>query len=161
MDRTSPPISGNALVVFLYWFVIVAPAYLVEIWGNYLAATLHFFSIRALLATLFSVWHRDVVGHAPGDLGEMAKSFILNEISRVFGFVARTLTIALGLLIELVILILGLAALVSWYAAPFLLVFAFSLSPSVPHLALPTFTLPHIPAVQVNLHAPIHGPLQP
>jgi hypothetical protein len=111
--------SKVLLLDFFAWYYSSSLSSLIRIWGNYLAANLHFFNILQLLKSLFSPWHRDLTDYGRGfDLGRYMRIWSLNMVSRGIGFLIRTVTILIGLFLELVILFMGVIFLMFWLVAP-------------------------------------------
>jgi hypothetical protein len=95
---------------------------------NLVAFIFKFFSIKSLLATLFTPWERMGESYRRGfNLEAWAETFIVNTILRFVGFVVRFLTIIFGLTASLLGLFLALTAIIFWLVAPFLLLFILSL----------------------------------
>lgn len=112
-------------VALIFWFYAIAPRKIVEIWGNYLAAVLHYFSITLLLRTLFAPWHRDTEGYGVGfDLSRYFRVFSMNMVSRGVGFVMRAFVIVFGLALECIVIVSGIFSLFFWLATPFIVVAA-------------------------------------
>ena len=107
-------------IEFLNWFYFKAPREIIAIWGNYLTANLHYFSILLLLRTAFSPWHKDLEGYGRGfELARYARVAMMNGVSRGIGVIVRVSTILFGLAVETLILFAGLLFLVFWLALPF------------------------------------------
>jgi hypothetical protein len=126
VSATIHPVSKSVLAEFLFWYYFIAPRNILEIWGNYLRANFHYFSLPILLRTLFAPWHRDLASYGRGfDFETFFKVFSGNLVSRGVGFVVRSVTIIVGLSFELLIFFAGLFFLCFWLAAPFTLTAAF------------------------------------
>ncbi len=144
-DRgTSPtmPVGGSVATAFLYWYIVIAPKNIVSIWRNYLAANLNYFSIGFLLRTLFAPWHRDTEIYGGFDLTLYLRTAIVNSVSRIVGLLIRCVTIAIGLVVEFGIVMLGPVCLALWFTAPFLLLFGLTTPAAPPSLAMPHFSIP-------------------
>ncbi len=90
------------------------------IFRNFLKYSWRFFSVGLLLQTLFYPWRRDIAfaswrGFHP--LLELNR-LINNFISRLMGAVVRLPVILVGLLVEVAILIFGIAGFVLWLGLP-------------------------------------------
>ena len=81
----------------------------------------NFFSIRVLLETLLSPWHR-IQEHADKDTAGVLGSFIMNTLLRLIGFFVRTATILSGLLALLLFSVLFAAFIALWPFLPILIV---------------------------------------
>mgnify|MGYP000199267418 CR=1 FL=1 len=131
--------SGNVALDFLWWYIVLSPRNIIAITDNFLIANFNFFSISRHLHTLFAYWHRDFEVYGGGvDIERYFGTIIINTLSRIVGFLIRSITIIAGLLIEVLIAMLGILWLLLWFTIPFLLFFAFSHEPessiSFPHL---------------------------
>ena len=110
---------------FFRWYYSIAIRNIFSIWGGYLTATLHYFSISLLLRTLFGYWHKDIEAYGRGfDPARYARVLVMNMISRGVGFVIRASTIIFGLATELLLVVTGVLFLLVWLAAPVLIVAA-------------------------------------
>jgi hypothetical protein len=116
----------NLLSALFYWYYAVATRNILYIWGGYLAANLHYFSVPLLLRTLFAHWHKDVEGYGRGfDFGRYFRVFTMNAVSRLVGACVRSVIIFVGVLFEVFIFIAGIAFFAFWLVAPVALIFAF------------------------------------
>lgn len=80
-----------------------------------------FFSLEILLRTLFAPWKNDVLQLRNAALGDQVKVWEQNLVSRIVGFILRTVVILVGLLVlSLMTIVLGIG-LVLWLAVPFLI----------------------------------------
>ncbi|MFZ1075718.1 MAG: hypothetical protein WAN50_05085 [Minisyncoccia bacterium] len=140
----APAVGGSTLEAFFFWYAFVAPRTILRIWKNYLDANLNYFSIPLLLRTLLYPWHRDTENYdGPFDLTGSARAIVVNVMSSVVGCIIRSVTIVIGLIAESVIFLLGPAAIVLWFATPFLLLAGFASYPAS------TFMMPQIPQVHL------------
>ena len=81
-----------------------------------------FFSIRILIRTLFDPWKRDEYGAENASLEKRLKLFLNNLISRLIGFVVRLFTILVGLIAVLIFFALLFMILVAWLALPLVII---------------------------------------
>ncbi len=108
---------------YTHWHYAEAPAGLFHVWLNFMRYTEQLFSIRLHAHTLFSPWHRIVDEPAKKyDLEEYALSFVVNVMSRVIGFLLRTVLIITGLFVMALLGIAIIPTLLIWYAAPVVIV---------------------------------------
>ena len=113
---------------YMQWHYKTAPAALFHIWLNIMRYTEQLFSIRLHAHTLFSPWHRIV--DAPRkrfSLEEWAASTIVNLLSRLIGFVLRSVIIVVGLLMMVLLGIALVPALLVWYTAPLFIISALTI----------------------------------
>jgi len=81
-----------------------------------------FFSFSILIRTLFAPWRRIVT--IPGkSIGEKLRAFLDNLISRIIGFLTRTLVLVAALILITLIAVVGLILFISWPFAPILVIF--------------------------------------
>ena len=108
-------------LVFLEWFGIHFPNQILEN-GQLLAVWCwRYFSIGFFLPRIFSPWHKDLTSYGRGfDYKAWIHALGWNLISRVLGAVLRSLFILTGLCLEVLIMILTLAAFLIWYLLPVL-----------------------------------------
>ena len=119
-------LSPNIITAFWTWYFIAAPKNIVEIWANFLKANLHYFSVLLLLRTLFAPWHRDKTGYGRGfDFKKYLEIWSLNMVARGVGFIIRSVTILIALVVEAFIMVVGLIFLSFWLLAPISLTAAF------------------------------------
>lgn len=81
--------------------------------------TLEFFSVGQLILTLFSPFRQiSASGHNDGSLGDAARAMVDKLISRVIGALVRTLTIAFGLLVILLLAVYEVVIMIFWWLLP-------------------------------------------
>ena len=100
----------NTIVAMLKWHFIEVPKFLLELTGNYFSFGLHYFSIPTLLATLVSPWRHYRSFYPRGfNLGEYLATFTYNTFSRFMGLLCRLILIALGVVFQVLVCIIGIA----------------------------------------------------
>lgn len=106
---------------FLLWHYALALKALLGFWGNLILFSLHLFSVPLLIRTLFYPWHRIYVKNKiPGfSLQKLFYSLSLNLISRIIGFLVRTVLIASGFLWALILFVFGFLLVFVWFFIPF------------------------------------------
>lgn len=116
-------IKQNTALKYIWWHFIEAPKSILKGWGNYLRFGLNYFSVGLLLKTLFSPW-RNYRWFYPKafDLGKYAEVAFSNLISRVLGFIPRSILIIIGIISEIFILVFGFFVLVTWLVLPVFLI---------------------------------------
>jgi ATP-dependent Clp protease ATP-binding subunit ClpA len=104
------------IIEFLSWHYLKFSKSILKAWFNFIAFAFHLFSVNLLLRTLFAPWRRiESTSQAPGfSLGKFFNRFIFNLISRLIGFLIRTLLISWGLLLALFFFLLGLVGFLLW-----------------------------------------------
>ncbi len=106
-------------ISYFFWHYTTAWGDLLRLYRNFSWFLWHFFSIRILLGTLFSPWHRLHEGKSKETAGFLG-SFIINFILRFIGFFARTATILLGLVTMCLFSVASLAFFALWPFLPLL-----------------------------------------
>ena len=111
------------MVRWLAWHYWQAPKAMLNGWANFLVFNFKYFSFARLLKTLFSHWRKYKDSYGRGfDIKVYARTFFLNIISRLLGFIARIFIMSIGLIIEVFILIAGIALILFWIILPFLII---------------------------------------
>jgi len=118
----------NIALMFFYWLFIESTARVVHGWFFFLRFGLNFFSVPLLLKTFFSPWHRYWYGY-PKDFNPVEFFYAIfgNAMSRVIGIILRSLFIALGVIFDLFVFIIGLVVLIFWITLPFTAIYLFYL----------------------------------
>ncbi|XOB42424.1 MAG: hypothetical protein ACKKMP_03635 [Candidatus Nealsonbacteria bacterium] len=116
-------IKQNTVLKYIWWHFIEAPKSILKGWGNYLRFGLNYFSVGLLLKTLFSPW-RNYRWFYPKsfDLGKYAEVAFSNLISRMLGFIPRSVLIIIGIISEIFILVFGVFVLAAWLVLPVFLI---------------------------------------
>lgn len=104
---------------YLLWHCTAAWEDLFRLYRNFSWFLWNFFSVRILLGTLLSPWHRLHEGKQEST-GGLLGSIIINLIVRGIGFIARTVTILMGLFALVLLALFFLAFLVVWPFLPLL-----------------------------------------
>ena len=116
--------TRNILIQYLQWHFLDAPKSILMAWRNYLKFNLNYWSILVLLKTLFSHWRRYYYSYGKRfDLGRYFEALTFNLMSRIIGAILRIFFIALGLLIEVVIIFVGILLLAGWLFLPLIILF--------------------------------------
>jgi hypothetical protein len=83
-----------------------------------LVATIQFFSIGQLFATLFSPFRQISAGKTKGSLGTVMRAFVDQLISRVIGAFVRLFTIIAGIIVLFVQCVVEVIVLIFWLFLP-------------------------------------------
>jgi hypothetical protein len=83
-----------------------------------LVATIQFFSIGQLFATLFSPFRQISAGKTKGSLGTVMRAFVDKLISRVIGAFVRLFTIIAGIIVLFVQCVVEVIVLIFWLFLP-------------------------------------------
>ncbi len=106
------------LEFFIWWY---GPGWK-QAWRNsykWVNSVLLAFSLDVLLKTLFSPWKRIVSTPGRG-LDEKMRAMVDNLVSRVIGFIVRTIVLISAVVILVVTAVVGLTMAVIWPLLPFL-----------------------------------------
>lgn len=112
------------ILVYTRWHYGTALFDILRVWGNFLWLSLHFFSTKTLVSTLFSPFMRmqeeyPEKGHF--DPEYFAGTILVNTIMRFVGFLVRLVFILLSLIAFSLVFVLGSMFLVLWIFAPIFL----------------------------------------
>lgn len=94
-------------------------------------ASLRFFSIKLMFRTLLAYWHKDAMVFSGGTLSKYATILLWNLISRLIGFIVRSVIIILWLLVQTVFLPLAGTILVLFVLWPILLILGLAIGLSL------------------------------
>jgi hypothetical protein len=93
------------------------------VWRNFLFVVIHFFSIPQLMRSWFEPFKRTTQNRGNKfDFEDLAAYVIINFLSRIFGAIARTAIIVVGLLTLLLTIAGGFITYLFWMVAPFLII---------------------------------------
>lgn len=121
-------VERNIILMFFYWLFVESTARVARGWFFYLRFGLNLFSVPLLLRTFFSPWHRYWYGYPKNfDPAGLFYAIFGNAMSRVIGMILRTILIALGILFDAFVFIIGLAVLIFWITLPFTAIYLFYL----------------------------------
>lgn len=118
--------SQNIIIQYLAWQFFDTPKGIFCAWRNCLKFNLNYWSVPLLLRTWFSPWRRYRSSYGRGfSFTKYFEVFTFNMTSRIIGAVMRTVLIALGLLMEVVVLAAGAGVFLLWLILPFILILCF------------------------------------
>lgn len=113
---------------YLLWHYSRAFYEIFHVWLNLLWFVVHFFSIPQLLKSWVAPWKRMTEGRGEKwDLEDLAGYIIIGLLSRIIGFIVRTLVILAGLISLFCMVIGGFVFYTFWVAAPILTLVTFGL----------------------------------
>jgi|AntRauTorckE6833_2_1112554.scaffolds.fasta_scaffold00414_20 hypothetical protein len=111
----------NLIKDYFVWHYSTAFREGLHIWKNFLWFVLHLFSISQLMKTWFAPWKRiREERNRAWDFKDFASSLFIDLLSRLIGFLIRTVFILVGSLFLLFTLIFGLGVMISWFVLPVL-----------------------------------------
>ena len=109
---------------FWGWYYSGAVKGLIRAWRNFIIFIREYYSIPLLLRTIFAPWKRDITRRPRGlDIKRFAEVFAFNVISRILGFLVRSVTIVIGSICLVGVIIFGAVALIIWVLLPLVLAF--------------------------------------
>ena len=115
--------NQNILIQYFLWHFLEQSKAILKAWKNFLLFNLNYFSIPLLIKTFFSPWRRYSWSYGKGfDLKRYFSVFISNLISRLLGAAIRFFLIAIGILAEISLILLGIIVFLGWLFLPFLLI---------------------------------------
>jgi len=79
------------------------------------------FSVPILLRTLFDPWKRDVISAENPSLDVAIRIWTANLFSRVIGFIVRSMTILVGIILTGIVFILLIIGIIAWYFMPIII----------------------------------------
>ncbi|MBU1045940.1 hypothetical protein KJ616_02340 [Patescibacteria group bacterium] len=117
----------NIIAQYLVWHFYDVPKELGKAWKNYLRFYLSFFSVVALIRTLFAPWHGYQWSYGRGfSVSRYAETFISNTFARLLGAIIRSVLIVFGVIFEAIIFFLGAIVFLGWILLPAIIVAGFA-----------------------------------
>lgn len=111
---------------YIRWQYVTGPLWILNLFLVLEKASLRLFSVKLLLRTLFSYWHKDAMGWSGGTISQYVFVIGWNISSRLIGFVIRG-TVLLGwLLFQVLFVSSTLLILLAFMAWPLLVVIGVS-----------------------------------
>ncbi len=111
---------------YLLWHYTRAFMEIFHVWLNFLWFVVHFFSIPQLMRSWVSPWKRMVEGRGEKwNLEDLAGYIIIGFISRLIGFIMRSVIITLGLISLFATVVSGFIVYVFWIVAPLAIISLF------------------------------------
>ncbi len=108
---------------YWYWYFVDRPKVIFQAWVNFLEFGLKFFSVFYLLRTLFAPFHLYQESYGRGfDLQRWLTAAFSNFIFRTLGAISRLVFIALGIIFETAVFVLGFSILIIWLFLPLIIV---------------------------------------
>jgi len=93
------------------------------VWRNFIYVVVHFFSIPKLLRSWFSPFKRMTQDRGEKfNFEDLAAYVIINFLSRIFGAIARTAIIVVGILALLLTIAGGFITYLFWMVAPIMVI---------------------------------------
>lgn len=118
--------SQNILIQYLEWHFLDSTKGVLAGWKNCLRFNLNYWSLPILTRTLFSHWRRYKYAYGkPFSFTRYFEVFTFNMLSRIMGFLMRSVLIILGFLAEICVFAAGIIVLLFWLALPLLLILSF------------------------------------
>ena len=109
---------------YLAWHYTRAWSDITHILVNFLQAVTHFFSMKLLLRTFFSPFHKIKAKYGGGlSVEDLAGTLVTNLLMRVVGMVLRTLLLVIGFAVFVIVLFCGLVFYFIWLVLPIILLY--------------------------------------
>lgn len=105
---------------YFYWQYIAAPRWLLRFFWTLQQAVLQIFSVRVMLTTLVSHWHRDRVAYNQGTISALIQAAAWNTISRAVGFCVRSVILIAWAVSEIFFVVLAAGTFIAFVLAPFI-----------------------------------------
>lgn len=122
----NPSPKRNIFLKWLFWHFVEVPKAIALGWKNFLKFNFNYFSVWALLKSLFSPWRGDTGDYGRGfDIKVYFNTFLGNMISRVLGAIIRLVLIFIGLVCSVFIFFIGLFVLLIWIFLPVIIIAGF------------------------------------
>lgn len=108
---------------YFAWHYGRAFADIFHIWVNFLWFVFNFFSISALIETFFDPWKRMGESYPRGfDIAGVISTFVVNALMRAVGIMVRLIVLCIGLAFAVVIFATGLVIVLLWALMPIVFV---------------------------------------
>lgn len=108
---------------YFAWHYGRAFADMFHVWMNFLWFVFNFFSISALIETFFDPWKRMGESYPKGfDIAGVISTFVVNVLMRAVGIMVRLIVLCIGLAFAIVIFAAGLLIAILWAFMPIVFV---------------------------------------
>lgn len=108
---------------YLFWHYTRAFMEIFHVWLNLLWFVVHFFSLPQLIRSWVAPWKRMVEDRGgKWNLEDLAGYVLIGLLSRLIGFILRTIVISLGLITLFITTIGGFLTYAFWIAAPVVII---------------------------------------
>lgn len=108
---------------YLLWHYSRAFLEIFHVWLNLMWFVVNFFSIPQLLRSLFSPWKRIVEDRGEKwNFEDLAGFILIGFISRLIGFILRSIIITIGLVALFIVVFSGFAVYAFWLVAPLVII---------------------------------------
>jgi hypothetical protein len=113
--------------LFFSWYFVDIPKQIKKVWFNYLWFFEKYFAISELVKDYVSPWkglnfERETIGF---DFGEMAYVVFSNAFSRFVGILIRSIALAIGAMVMVMVFICGIISFIVWVVLLFAIVYGF------------------------------------
>jgi hypothetical protein len=109
-------------VEYFHWQFVVAPWWMLRLFGNVQQALIQFFSVPYMIKTLFAYWHKDSVSYLQGSFTGMVKALAWNIISRGMGCFIRSVVLVLWLVSEILLVVVSAVLFIGFLLWPLLFI---------------------------------------
>ncbi len=108
---------------YLLWHYTRAFVEISHVWRNFLWFVVHFFSLPQLLRSWLSPWKRIVEDRGEAwNFEDLAGFIIIGLVSRIIGFILRTIIITIGTMSLLFTIAGGIIVYLFWIVAPAIII---------------------------------------
>jgi len=111
-------LNKNIFSLFFIWQFFDMPKLILLKTRAQLLRGIDMFSLLIHLRTLFAPWKQDIIPTVNIPLWEKSRIYVMNAISRFFGFMMRTLVIIFGLIYLTIVFVVYAAYLIIWFILP-------------------------------------------
>lgn len=115
----------QVLWFYILWHYTKSWTDVFRVISNYLWFVSNYFSISLLSRTLFAPWHRLSISGGKGQEDGFFSAVILNTVMRLVGFLIRSITIVIGVLVLAISAGIAGIFLVAWIFFPAIIFFLF------------------------------------
>ena len=113
----------NIISLWLVWHFYEMPIFLLGVWKNYILFALNYFSLPALVKSLFSPWHKYRWNYPKFfDVANFFSTLISNGFSRLLGAFMRIVLILIGIIFQVFVIVTGLIIFLLWILIPFIII---------------------------------------
>lgn len=104
---------------YFRWHYTAAFREIFHLWLNFLWFTIHFFSLPQLARSWLAPWKRMTESRGSNwSFEDLASFIIINLISRLIGALLRTIIIAIGFSVLMLVVVTGFVTYLFWIIAP-------------------------------------------
>lgn len=114
------------VVDYIHWQYVTGPLWILNLFLVLEKASLRLFSVKLLVSTLFSYWHKDAMSWSGGTISQYVFVIGWNIISRLIGFAIRGAVLLGWLFFQVLFIPLTLVVLLAFMTWPLLVIIGVS-----------------------------------